>query len=170
MNLINFDPHRHSNNRQYGFLATRPNLCALSWSRQCVSMELGMFLLSARTAELEVRRDDDKWSHLPLTRSHWGLQRHLLFLLSVETSPSFHEVLLWDLHFFTGWSSLRMDSRTPKSRPDNIIVPSAVHTFSVLLLPLLWVFEHEFLTRPKFPPQCLQRKYLLSKFLPRTIR
>ena len=30
------------------------------WSRQCISMELGMSLLSARRTELEVRRDDDK--------------------------------------------------------------------------------------------------------------
>ena len=54
-------------------------------------------LLSGRRDELEVLCDDDKGSLLRLTRSHCGLQRHLLFL-SVETSPSFLEVLPSDLH------------------------------------------------------------------------
>ena len=34
MSLTNFDPHRRSNNRQSGFLATRPSLYVLFWSRQ----------------------------------------------------------------------------------------------------------------------------------------
>ena len=36
-NLINFDPHRHSSGRQYGSLASRPDLCAWSWSRQNIT-------------------------------------------------------------------------------------------------------------------------------------
>ena len=59
MNLTNFGPHRRANNRQYGFLATRSNLCKEPWSRQ-KNVVLGKFLLSARGAELEVRRDDDE--------------------------------------------------------------------------------------------------------------
>ena len=57
---MKFDPYRRANGRQRGFLATHPNLCAWSWSRQGNSVELGMFLLSERRAELEVERDDDK--------------------------------------------------------------------------------------------------------------
>ena len=86
MSLTNFDPHRHSRSRQYGFLPRRPDLCAQSWPRQCISVGLGMFLLLACRAQIEVQRDGDKWSHLAVTRSHCVLQRHLLFL-SVETFP-----------------------------------------------------------------------------------
>ena len=57
---------------------------------------IGMILLSAHRHGLEVRRDDDKWSLLPLTRSRYGLQRHLL-VLSVEDLPVRLEVLHWDL-------------------------------------------------------------------------
>ena len=66
-----------------------------SCSRQ-YTVELGMTLVSAHRDELEVQCDDDKWSHLRLTKSHFGLQRHLVFLL-VETYPCFLKVLLWDL-------------------------------------------------------------------------
>ena len=41
--MTNCDPHRHSNDHHYGFLATRPNLCALFWSRQYISVELDVF-------------------------------------------------------------------------------------------------------------------------------
>ena len=59
-----FDPHLCSNTLQFGFLATRPGLYAQSWSCQYISVELRMFLLSARRAELEVRHDDDNCSPL----------------------------------------------------------------------------------------------------------
>ena len=51
-----------------------------------------MFLPSARRVVLEVHCDDDKRSHLELTRSRHGLQRHL-WIPSVETLPVHHEVL-----------------------------------------------------------------------------
>ena len=56
-----------------------------------------MNLPSARGVELKVQYDDDKWSHLELTKNHSGLQRHLLILL-VEALPIRLEVLHWDLH------------------------------------------------------------------------
>ena len=80
MNLATFDPHQHSNSRQNGFLATCSDLCEFKdWD--------GFFLQHV---------DDDEWSHLPLTKCLFGLQRHLL-VLSVETSPSFLEDLPWVL-------------------------------------------------------------------------
>ena len=42
------------------------------------------------------------------------------------------------------------------------------HQFSVLSLPLHWVIEHGFPTRPNFPAQCMRPKCLLSKFFPHT--
>ena len=72
MNVTNFDPHRHV------ILATRPDVFVQFWSRQCISVELGMYLLSAHGAELEGRRDDDKRNPLRLTKNNCGLLRHLL--------------------------------------------------------------------------------------------
>ena len=64
---------------------------------QYTSVELGTFLPSAGGAELKVRRDNDRWSLLHSTKSRCGRLR-LIFLLSVETSPSFLEVVRWDFH------------------------------------------------------------------------
>ena len=142
-----------------------------SWSRQCVSVELGMLLPSARRAELEVRRDDDKWNPLRSTEHRYGLLRRLLFRFLIETTPTFPWGLLWDLHHSS--SRIRVDFRFPWSLPDNFTVPSATgnmqfsHNFSAISLPLHWAFEHRFLTRPKFPaPQCLRPWCLLSRSLP----
>ena len=43
-----FEPHRCSNNHRFGSLATHPKLNEFSWSRQWISREVGMCLLSAR--------------------------------------------------------------------------------------------------------------------------
>ena len=51
---------RHSNHRQLDSLATRPNVCALSWSRQRVSVVSRLFLLSTHRPGLEVRQHDDQ--------------------------------------------------------------------------------------------------------------
>ena len=60
MNLANCDPHGHSNGRQHGFLATRPDLYEQLWSRQGISEESGMILRLAHRVELEVQCDGDK--------------------------------------------------------------------------------------------------------------
>ena len=43
-----------------GFLHHVQNVSVQIWSRQGISVVLGLFLLSARGAEIKVRRDDDK--------------------------------------------------------------------------------------------------------------
>ena len=96
MSLTNFHPHRRCNYRQYGFLATRPDLNKELWSHQHTSVVLGMFLPSANGVELVIRCDENEWSHLGLTKSLFGVQRQLLFL-SIETLPVRLEVLHWDL-------------------------------------------------------------------------
>ena len=64
-----------------------------------ISVVLGKFLLPASRAELEPRRDDEKWSLLPLTKSHCELLRHLWFpsflgvLLSLQVFPAFQWIL-----------------------------------------------------------------------------
>ena len=54
-----------------------------------------MILLSAHRGELQVQRDDDKWSLRKSTRGRCGLWRHLLLLL-FGTHPSFLDILLCD--------------------------------------------------------------------------
>ena len=70
MSLTNVDPHRRSN-RQHGFPATRPSSSVFQ-SRPCTSLEVGMFLLLARKAELELRRDDDKCNSFRSTKTVTG--------------------------------------------------------------------------------------------------
>ena len=122
MNLIKFDPYRRSNYRWYVVPETHPELCQLFWSRQDTSVELGMILLLARRDELKFQCDDGKWSHLRLTRSHFGLQRRLVFQL-VETLPSFSWSSSLRSWLFTGWSCLWEESLG--SFPRNFAVPSA---------------------------------------------
>ena len=54
-----------------------------------------MFLLLAHRAELEVRRDDDKWYSLRSTKNRYGLLCHPLLRLLCETRP-----ILLDDHVF----------------------------------------------------------------------
>ena len=172
MNLTDVDPRRHSNDRQYGFLASHPDLCQQPWSHRCTSVGLGIILLSERRAELEVRRDDNEWNHLPLTKNHHGLQGRLLFHLL--------RLLRVSLKFFSEvFTPYRLVQ--PQSEFSDTTVSSwqfcrsicdweckLVTPFSALLLPLHWPSEQGFLTRPTFPnPQCLQPQDLLSKFRPR---
>ena len=163
MNLTSFDPRRRSNSHQFVVPATHPDL----W------MGLGMILLSAHRDGLEVRRDDDKWSLFPLTRSHHGLQRHHLFM-SIEISPSFLQVLPWDLHsllvdfaleWLLGFHDLFQTVLLIRLR----LGICNVHLFLTLIVVLHQAPEHGFLTRPNFPaPRCLRPRHLLSKFLPRS--
>ena len=69
----------------FSFFLQHIQIC-VKWTLlpQCISVEQGMFLPSARRVELEVHCDDDIWGHL--------------LFLSVETLPVRHEVLHWDLH------------------------------------------------------------------------
>ena len=55
MTPISFDSHPCSSNHLCGFPATPPSCPG---HVKYMSVELGMFLLSARGTELEVRRDD----------------------------------------------------------------------------------------------------------------
>ena len=48
MNLTNFDPHRHSNDRWDSFLAAQPDSCLSAWHCQCTQMVLGMTVRSAQ--------------------------------------------------------------------------------------------------------------------------
>ena len=91
-NLTNFCSNRHASGHQRTFLAWRPDQYEWTWLHQCISVEWGMFLPSARGVELEVHCDDDRWSYLESTRSPHGLQRHLL-ILSVEALPVRLQVL-----------------------------------------------------------------------------
>ena len=82
---------------------------------------------SGTRVDLEVQYDDDKWSHLGLTRSHCGLQRHLF--VSGGWSPSrspWSSPLRSPL--LTGCSRLGVGSRNSWSLPHNIAVPSATGT------------------------------------------
>ena len=47
----------------------------------------------ARRAELDVRHGDDKFQPLRLTITRYGLLRHHVFRLLVETCPNFPERL-----------------------------------------------------------------------------
>ena len=82
-----------------------------------------MFLLSARRAELEVRRDDDTW--------------YLLRKSLRASASSFVSSSGWDLSEFswksplkssllTSWSRVGVDFLSPWSLPDNFTVPSAI--------------------------------------------
>ena len=148
MNLTNFDQHRRSNNRQYGFPTTRLHVCASPWSRpqKCQWYWERVFFWHV---ELRSRFDVMTPNHLQLTRNHCGFLRHLLFHLSVETSPNSPEGLLWDLHSLQVGPSLEW-------------ILGLLHLFQTMLLlhlrlgrlkqlPLRWAFGHEFLTRPNFP-------------------
>ena len=134
MNLTKFDPHRRSKNRQHCFLTTHPRSYGFSWSRQCISGELGMCLLSARRAELEIRRDDDKWNPLRSTRNQCGFLRHLMFRLQVEASQDFPPLRS---SLDASWSRMRVNFRIPYSLPYNWTVPSAIG--SMKLSPLFGV-------------------------------
>ena len=87
-------------------------------------------------------------------KSPFGFQRHPLFL-SVETSPSFLEVLPWDLHslqvvpaleWILGFRSLFQTMLLFQLR----LGIYNFHIFSALWLPLQWAFVHGFLMRPNF--------------------
>ena len=176
-NLTNFDPHRHSNNRQYVVLATRPGWYKWLWSRQCGSVEKGMFLLSARRVELEVRSDHDKRNPLPLTKGHCWLLRHLLFRLLVETFPRFLDGLFFLI--FTPYSLV-----PPQSGFSDSIIPSGqfccsicyceyefIFLFVLSILLSRWFFEGR-ISDASMSSQRLNvcsHKYLLAKFLPRTV-
>ena len=168
MNLTNFNPHRHSNGRQYGILATRPDLCA-SWSRQCTSVVLGMILLRARRVELEVRRDDDKWNLLQSTRSHCEF---VCRLRPFRVSLKFFSDIFTPCKLFPPWSGFS-DSIISSKQFCCSICDREYNLFTLFwaLLPLLhWASEHGYPTRPTCPaPQCLRPKYLLSRFTSRTM-
>ena len=126
---------------QYGFPAARPNLCALSWSRQKKKPEeLGKFLLPARRAEHEVRRDDDR-----STNNRCGLSR-LLFRPLVETFPNFLEGLFWDLHALQVGLALEWIFGRHNLFETSLLHHLRLgtwncHPFSESF-PLRWVFEH----------------------------
>ena len=63
--LIILDLHQHSNNRRYFSPALHPKMFLLLWWRQCIAVELGMILLSARTVWL-FRRSVLKWWWRPV--------------------------------------------------------------------------------------------------------
>ena len=81
----------HSNDHQFSLSCNTSRFVQLALVTPMYFSGLGMFLLSARKAELEVRRDDHEWNLLQLTKSHCGLLRHLLCLL-VEKFPNFLKV------------------------------------------------------------------------------
>ena len=125
---------------QYGFPAARPNLCALSWSRQKIPEELGKFLLPARRAEHEVRRDDDR-----STNNRCGLSR-LLFRPLVETFPNFLEGLFWDLHALQVGLALEWIFGRHNLFETSLLHHLRLGTWNCRRFsesfPLRWVFEH----------------------------
>ena len=88
----NFDSHQCSNNHLHGIPARHPGSYMWSSSRQCISVELGMFLPSARRAERKVRRDDDECDALRST-SIAGISVIREFCPLAETCPNFLEGL-----------------------------------------------------------------------------
>ena len=66
--LTNAHSNRYSNNRQSSSLATHTNLDVWTSKHQCIWVEQGTCLPSARRVELEVHCDDDRWSHLQSTK------------------------------------------------------------------------------------------------------
>ena len=117
-----------SNNLPLDVQASHPKSYVLLWSRQCIVVELGMILLSARAIWLSVQRDDGECSSLKMDKKSL-----LVSLTSGKRSwcggedPS---VLVLDLgcpglrrmHFLRTWST-----------PDNSTVPSAIEIKKVTI-------------------------------------
>ena len=135
---------------------------------------------------------DDRWSHLGLTNSRHGLQRHH-WVQSVETRftmkfsadifaslrlvPALEEVLgirslfltILLYHLLLGlWILLPFMTLTLLSHwlfEDKFLISDEQSFFVRSILPSCWFFEDEYLMHPTFPnlPGLLS-KYLLSKF------
>ena len=85
--------HRLSNSRQYGFLATLPDSCALSRPRQCISVGLGMFLLSAKKkVKLCVQHEKRQVKSSSIDQESLRASASSFVRLLVKTFPNFRDI------------------------------------------------------------------------------
>ena len=163
---------RYSNNRLCDVQASHPRSYLLLWLLQCIVVELGMILLSARTVWLSVQRDDGKCSSLKWTRNQFLCHHHPAMGLEVVVNTR----LILPKDFLVFLPSLGGPGlRWMFSEPDLHQITWLFHLRSGIMFSPFWALtlpSHcvSWQMRPSFPiPQCLRPKCLLSRFSPRII-
>ena len=175
-NLIKFDPHQHSNNRWFVFLASHPGLCVCSCRGHVNILQWYWECFFLRHAELNSRFNMMTINKVSFNRT--------------EVVAGFSVVFgfCWLRPFELLWSSsqrcslpsgsycLRVDSRMLWSLPSNFAVPSSIVNFNFSSFCTCFYFlcielsSMDFLRAFLPAPQCLQPEYLPSRFSPQPIR